>query len=256
MPEVVVAGRRLEYRLTPPSRPGAATIVYLHEGLGSLAQWTRFAGTLSAATGCGTFAYSRWGYGGSDARPGEWPASYLHEEAATVLPALLARFALDRPILYGHSDGGSIALIFAAVHPGLVRAAVTEAAHVMVEDVTRAGIEQARARFASGILRDTLARRHGARAAALFERWSGAWLSAPFAAWDIRSLLPDVRCPLLVLQGLDDEYGTRAQVDAIARGAGGPVETWLIDGCGHAPHRDRAAEVAARAAAFIGALPD
>lgn len=251
MPDVAVLGRRLEYRQTPPPTPDAPTIVFVHEGLGSLDGWRDFPDRLGAAAGCGLLAYSRWGHGRSERRPPPWPATFMHDEAEHALPALLETCGLGPVILYGHSDGGSIALLFAARFPSLARAVITEAAHVMVEDATTAGIVAARRQFDAGPLAARLARQHGANAATLFEAWSGAWLSPEFAAWDLRPDLSAVRCPVLAFQGLADQYGTPAQVRAIAGGVAGLVETWLIDGCGHAPHREAPDAVLDRVATFI-----
>lgn len=253
MPDVVVLGRRLEYRQSPPPTPDAPTIVFLHEGLGSLDGWRDFPDRLGAAAGCGLLAYSRWGHGRSERRLPPWPATFMHDEAERGLPALLESCGVGPVILYGHSDGGSIALLFAARHPGRARAVITEAAHVMVEDVTTAGIAAAQREFDAGPLATKLERQHGPNTAALFAAWSGVWLSPEFAAWDLRPDLPAVRCPVLALQGLADQYGTPAQVQAIAGGVAGPVETWLIEGCGHAPHREIAGDVLVKAAAFIRA---
>lgn len=251
MPDVTIAGHRLEYHHTPPPEPGGATIVFLHEGLGSLAQWRRFPGDVAHRSGCGVLAFSRWGYGRSDPRPRPWPISFLHDEAADTLPALLRHFDLERAILYGHSDGGSIALIAAALTPNLIRGAVTEAAHVMIEDVTVQGITNAVGEYRAGPLRARLTRQHGANTEALFAGWTGVWQHPEARQWDLLPLLPRIVCPVLAIQGTLDDFGTAAQVDAIAAGVSGPADTWLIEGCGHAPHRERAAAVAERAASFI-----
>jgi len=252
MGTVIAGGHRLNAALTPPLRTGAPTVVFLHEGLGSLAQWRDFPARLRRATGCGTLVYDRWGYGASAARPGVWPASFMHDEAVESLPAVLTAAGLqDPPVLFGHSDGGSIALIFAARNPGAVRAVVTEAAHVMVEDVTIASIAAAAERFAQGGLRERLARHHGTNTDSLFAGWSGAWLSPDFRRWDLRPLLGGVGCPVLAIQGRDDEYGTGEQVAAIAAGCAGGADTLVIEACGHAPHAEQPRAVLAAVAAFL-----
>lgn len=254
MPDTTIDGHRIEYRLTTPDDALAPTVVFLHEGLGSQASWRDLPERLAQRTGCGTLTYSRWGYGGSEARPTPWPLSYLHDEGRTDLPALLQHCGLTDTVLFGHSDGGSIALIAAAAFPGLTRGIITEAAHVMVEDITTDGLRAALSLFDSDEFHAAMVRLHGANADAVFGGWSTAWLSPAFRSWDIRPLLPEVTCPVLAIQGLDDEYGTEAQVDSIAALVSGPVEPWLIAGCGHTPHRDRADDVLDRAAAFIARL--
>ena len=238
--------------MIPPARPDGPTVVFLHEGLGCRQGWRSFPQQVHRALGVGTLAYSRWGYGASDPRPGAWPVAFMHDEAIEILPEVLSRVGLTRPpVLVGHSDGGSIALIFAATYPDAVQAVVTEAAHVMVEDVTVASIADAHHRFSTGDLRQRLSKHHGDNTDSLFSGWSGVWLSPAFRQWDIRALLPSIRCPVLAIQGRDDQFGTIAQLDEIAAGAGGPVETMLVDGCGHAPHAERPRDVLSAVTAFL-----
>lgn len=252
MPTLVAGGHRLDIDIIVPAAAELPTVVFLHEGLGSRSLWRGFPRRVRDALGYGTLAYSRWGHGASDPRPGDWPISFMHDEALHVLPEVLARAGqTEPPVLFGHSDGGSIALIFAAHYPGSARAVVTEAAHVMVEDVTIASIAEARERYRSGELRARLARHHGEGTDSLFSGWSGAWLSPAFRQWDIRALLPAVRCPVLAIQGRDDRYGTPAQLDAIVAGAGGPVTPLLIDHCGHAPHAEQPDGVLAAVTTFL-----
>ena len=248
---VNVSGRATEvvWFAQATARP---TIVFLHEGLGSALQWREFPGDLAAAVGCGAVALSRRGYGASDPLAAPWPASFLHDEAA-LLPELLEAAGVElprasagdkniigpqtAPILFGHSDGGSIALIAAA--QGLpVSALILEAAHVFVEDRTSAGITAARDWYASG-LRQRLAKWHGEKTDATFAAWAQVWLSAEFGRLDLLPLLPQITAPTLVMQGGSDEYGTLAQVDAIANAVGGLVEMLVLPDCGHAPHRDQ-----------------
>ncbi len=250
MPGVTVAGHRLDCRPLIAAPADAPTLVFLHEGLGCQEQWRALPDRMASALGWGGLVYSRRGYGQSDPRPRPWPLTFLDDEARVALPALLDACGLGQVCLYGHSDGGTIALAFAAACPTRVLAVVTEAAHVMVEDVTIAGLHAVRARFATSGLREALARYHGGRADEVFEGWSETWLNPAFRAWDLRPALAGVTCPVLAMQGADDEYGTPAQLEAIAAHVAGPVETWLIDGCGHAPHRERPDDVFARAMAF------
>jgi pimeloyl-ACP methyl ester carboxylesterase len=243
MHDVLVAGHRLEVRIHPPREPDRPSVVFLHEGLGSARQWKEFPARLSALTGCGFLAYSRWGYGGSDARPRPWPADFLEPEAVVVLPAL-----------FGHSDGGTIALMHAAALPDGVRGVISEAAHVMLEEISLQGITGARDRFLHGDLRARLRSQHGDHVEDTVLGWTENWLRPEHRGWDIRPRLRTIRCPVLVIQGRGDDFGTLDQVDAIAAHVGGPSETLVLDDCGHIPHRERQREVLGAAAAFIRRL--
>lgn len=223
---------------------GSPTLVFLHEGLGSAAQWRDFPAKVAAATGLGAIAYSRVGYGGSDPVTLPRPLDYMEREARTSLPSLLDERGIDAAILVGHSDGGSIAIVHTALDAARrkrVRAVVLEAPHVFVEDVAVASITEARVAFETGDLRARLARYHGANVDGAFRGWNDAWLDPGFRRWNIERFLPAITAPVLVLQGEDDAYGTRAQVDAIARQVSGHCEVRLLPRCGHAPHRDQEA---------------
>ena len=254
MRDVHVAGHRLEVLRQPPPDPGAATIVFLHEGLGSASQWKEFPERLSTLCGCGFLTYSRWGYGGSDARPRPWPADFLEAEATVVLPELLGATGVTRPVLFGHSDGGTIALMYAAAVPDGVRGVLCEAAHVMLEDISIQGITRARDRFLHGDLRSRLRSQHGAHVEDTVLGWTENWLQAERREWDIRESLRQIHCPVLVIQGRDDDFGTLEQVEAIVTGVGGPAEKLILDACGHIPHRERQREVLDAAASFIRQL--
>ena len=210
-------------------------LVFLHEGLGSVSIWRDFPQRASDATGLGAFVYSRAGYGKSPRTAMPRTVRYMHEEAA-LLPQLLRDEGIDDAVLFGHSDGASIALLHAAAEP--VRALVLEAPHVFTEPEGLASIRLAREAFERGELRARLARHHQDVDAA-FWGWNGPWLHPDFVQWNLEGALPAIRAPILVVQGLDDEYGTLAQVRAIERQAGGPVETLLLEKCGHSPHRDQ-----------------
>ena len=251
MPTILVSGHRLEIEACAPASADRPTVVFLHEGLGSLGLWRNFPERVREATGCGTLVYSRWGYGGSEPRPGPWPVSFMHDEAIDTLPAVLAATGISRPVLLGHSDGGSIALIFAAQYPDAVSAVVTEAAHVFVEDVTVNSIDEARRRFDDGGLRLRLGRHHRRNTDTLFAGWAGVWRSPAFRQWDIRGLLPSVRCPVLAMQGDEDEYGTEQQLDDLAAGVAGPCERLLLAGCGHAPHAQKPRDVVNAVTRFL-----
>jgi len=246
---VTINGHRLDVAPPHPPSTGAPWVVFLHEGLGSAAQWRDYPARVASATGCGTLVYSRRGYGRSEPRPRPWPDDFMAPEAIETLPALLAHFGIERPVLFGHSDGGTIALAFAAAFPGACAGIISIAAHVMSEDITGSSIMAARQRFLAGPLREVLRRQHGDHTDDTALGWTEAWLRV--GAWDMRPSLPAITCPVLVIQGRDDEFGTLAQVDAIAQGVGGPVETLVLDHCGHAPQREKRKEVLAAVTRFI-----
>ena len=247
-----MGGHRLEVAWHGP-RAGP-TLVLLHEGLGCVAAWREWPAVLARATGLGVLVYSRRGYGRSEPRPPPWPRTYMHEEGQETLPALLDVAGVREAILVGHSDGGSIALIHASGAGERIRGVVTLAAHVFCEDVSVAAIAAARAEFLAGDLRARLAKYHGERVEDAFWGWNGAWLDPGFRAWNLEPCLPGVVAPALVIQGEDDEYGTLAQVRAIAGGVGGRCATLLLPGCGHAPWRQRAAETTAAIAGFVASV--
>ncbi|MCX6549966.1 MAG: alpha/beta hydrolase [Acidobacteria bacterium] len=252
--DLVVAGRRLEVAAHPPTDASAPWVVFLHEGLGCAGQWRDFPARVAKATGCGTLVYSRWGYGGSDPRPAPWPSDFIDVEADTMLPGLLDAVGVTRPIFYGHSDGGTIALLFAARRPGACAGVVSVAAHVMLEEMSVSGIEGARARFAAGALRESLRRHHGRHTDDTFFGWADTWLHPGMRGWDMRPELRAVRCPVLVIQGRDDDFGTLAQVDAITQGVSGPSSALVLDHCGHTPHREQPKAVLAAVVEFVGGI--
>jgi pimeloyl-ACP methyl ester carboxylesterase len=215
------------------------TLVFLHEGLGSVGLWRGFPEKLSQATGLGAFVYSRAGYGKSGTVPLPRPVRYMHDEAE-LLPEVLHAAGVNDPILVGHSDGASIAILYAgAGRPA--RALLLEAPHVFTEESGLRSIEAARNAYLRGELRERLARWHE-NVDAAFWGWNGPWLDPAFRQWNIEDSLPHIRVPILVVQGENDEYGTAKQIEAIQRGAGGPVETVLLPECGHSPHRDKPEE--------------
>ncbi|MCC7273314.1 MAG: alpha/beta hydrolase [Alphaproteobacteria bacterium] len=245
----------LEYRWFGTRPPRGPTLVFLHEALGSAPLWRDVPAALAALTGLPAMAYSRRGFGGSDPRPLPLPVDYLDIEADRELPAVLDALDIAEPILIGHSDGATIALMHAGSPAGArVRAVVAEAPHVFVEETTAAGIREALPVYRGG-LREKLARHHGAQTDGVFFGWYDTWLSPEFRGWNVEDRLPAIACPTLVIQGLDDQYGTPRQVEAIAAAVTGPVETMLLPGCGHTPHRDRREEVLAAIARFVRNLP-
>ena len=252
---VTIDGCRLEYQWHGPPAGEAPTIVFLHEGLGSIAQWRDFPATLCARLGWGGLVYNRRGYGGSDRLESLSPR-FMHREALDVLPRLLETFRIRRPVLFGHSDGGSIALIYAGAESSPSAGLVLEAPHVFVEDVTVARIADLRDAYRSSGLRERLERYHGANVDSLFNAWTEIWLSDRFRRWNIEDSLATITCPTLVIQGVDDEYGTLEQVDAIAARLPGKAETLVLDACRHAPHSDQREKVETAAVAFLQAVRD
>lgn len=235
-----VAGQSLEYRHWGPPPADAPTLVLLHEGLGCVSLWRDFPERLAAATGWGVFAYSRAGYGGSSPCDLPRPLTYMHEEAQAVLPALLDAIGLRRGVLLGHSDGASIAAIYAGARPDpRVRGLVLMAPHFFTEESGLAAIAEAREAYAAGDLRDRLARHHGGNVDCAFRGWNDAWLGSGFRAWDITEYLPAIALPVLVLQGEDDQYGTLAQVETARDRIAGPVTAEVLADCRHSPQRDR-----------------
>jgi pimeloyl-ACP methyl ester carboxylesterase len=229
-------------------------LVFLHEGLGSIAQWRDFPFAVSLAVHLPAVVYERGGYGNADPLDGPRSVNYLHEEALQSLPEVLRLLQIDDAILIGHSDGGTIALIFAAVWPEKVRGIITEAAHVFVEEVTLAGIREAVSQYDATDLREKLLKYHGSNTEAAFQGWSETWLSPAFRDWNIEKYLPGVRCPVLAIQGRDDEYGTPAQVEAIVNGVSGPAESLIFKDCGHVPHHQARDRVLAEMTRFILAV--
>jgi pimeloyl-ACP methyl ester carboxylesterase len=246
---------RVEYRWVGSEAPGAPLLVFLHEGLGSLAMWKDFPATLCAALGARGLVYSRPGYGKSTPRAADerWGLDFMHQQAHEVLPALLAALGVDTlvspPWLFGHSDGGSIALLYAARHPQQVAGLIVLAPHVFVEPVTTASIQQARAAYRSTDLRSRLARYHDDPDSA-FWGWNDIWLHPEFPHWNIEAELAPITCPVLALQGVDDEYGTLEQIERIAQ-AVPSTQVLALPQCGHSPHRDQPEAVIHAAAQFV-----
>ena len=252
--EVLAGGKRLETVWIEPRRPGRATIVMLHEGLGSIALWKDFPQRLATATGCSVLVYSRYGHGSSDRLMEKRSVEFMHHEGEVVLPELLDKLNIHRPILLGHSDGGSISIIFAGKHPGAVRGLILEAPHVFVEDLTIASIEQAKVTYEMTDLPKRLGRYH-AHVDATFWGWNDIWLDPKFRAWNIEEYLPAIRCPILCIQGEDDEYGTAAQVKAIAAVAP-QTDVVMLPDCKHSPHRDQPEQTLQRMVEFVAGLGD
>ncbi len=246
-----IDGRSLEYRCVGPAPDAAPTLVMLHEGLGSLSLWRDFPDVLAAATGLGVFAWSRFGYGQSEARPPPWPLDYMEHEATVALPAVLAAIGFRRGVLVGHSDGASIVAIHAgAIRHDRIRGLVLIAPHFFTEPGGQASIAETAAAFRRGPLRDGLARHHR-DADATFLGWSGAWLDPGFAGrWNIEPCIDRFQAPVLAIQGAEDEYGTLSHIEALERRSPQPVERLILPGCRHSPHREKAEETVAAIARF------
>ncbi len=246
-----VLGDRLEYAWVG-ARGGAPVIVMLHDSLGSVRTWKDFPAQLAQATGCPILVYSRQGFGGSDPLKTPRWRGYMHHEAEKVLPALLQALDVKNPILFGHSDGATIALICAGAHPTLVRGVILEAPHVFVEPVTLAGIEAAKALYRTTNLREKLLRYHH-DPDAVFANWTETWTAPYFKDWNVEDYVPRVRCPILMIQGWDDEFGSMAQLDAIQAGQDDRA-ILMLHACAHSPHRDQPTAVLVAAADFVKGL--
>jgi pimeloyl-ACP methyl ester carboxylesterase len=246
----LIDGKRLEAVRIKACQSHLPTIVMLHEGLGSIAHWKDFPLRLAKETGAAVFVYSRYGHGQSDPFREPQPVSYMHHQAQTVLPEILEKARIARPILLGHSDGASIAILYAGMFPDSPTALVLEAPHVFVEDLTVSSIAQAKLLYQQTDLPARLGRYH-ASADSLFWGWNNIWLDPSFRMWNIESFLELIRCPVLVLQGAQDEYGTGAQIEAI-RARIPSASAILLENCKHAPHRDQCTATLSAINRFLG----
>jgi pimeloyl-ACP methyl ester carboxylesterase len=206
------------------------------------------------ATDCPALVYDRYGYGKSDPLHSPLSLRYMHEEALDRLPEVLKQCSIDDPILIGHSDGASIALIFAGARADMVRGVISEAAHVFIEDVTIQGIRDAVKAYETTNLKGLLSRYHGENTELMFRSWTDLWLSPESQKWNIEAYLPGITCPVLAIQGEDDEYGTASQMEAIAEQVSGPVTRMLIPQCAHVPHHQDRKAVLAAMQGFIAML--
>ena len=246
---------RIEHQWIAREKTTAPLIVFLHEGLGSVTMWKDFPQRLCDAAGCRGLVYSRPGYGRSTPRAAGEPLGidFMHQQACQVLPALLDALGVDacvdRPWLLGHSDGGSIALLYAAMYPDQIAGAIVLAPHILVEDLSVNSIKKVRRAYHETDLQQRLARHHDHPDSA-FWGWNDIWLRPDFRRWSIEAEISAIRCPLLAVQGLDDEYGTLEQIDGIARRAP-HTELLKLANCGHSPHRDQTEALVAAAANFI-----
>lgn len=255
--EIDWAGRqvRIEHQWIGRDRTNAPLIVFLHEGLGSLSMWKDFPQCMCDALGCRGLVYSRPGYGDSTPRSAEetWGLDFMHRQAHEVLPALLKALRIDtekqKPWLLGHSDGGSIALLYAARSTGQIAGSIVLAPHIFVEDLSVESIEKSRMAYLDTDLRQRLAKYHRDPDSA-FWGWNNIWLHPLFRDWSIEAEIEAIGCPLLAVQGLDDEYGTLEQIYGIAHRVP-QTELLELSNCGHSPHRDQAERLIATACAFM-----
>lgn len=248
---------RIEHALIAPERKAAPLVVFLHEGLGSLSMWRDFPKALCDAAGVRGLVYSRPGYGRSTPRDPEeaWDLDFMHRQADEVLPALLRALDIDatrdKPWLFGHSDGGSITLLYAAKHREAIAGAIVLAPHILVEDLSVASIAKAKTAYETTDLKQRLAKYHDDPDSA-FWGWNRIWLHPPFKQWSIEDEIRSIACPLLAVQGLDDEYGTLEQIRGIARRVP-QTELLELPDCGHSPHKDQPQKLIEAATRFIKA---
>jgi pimeloyl-ACP methyl ester carboxylesterase len=249
--------RRLRVRRIAPQKTDGlqrTTLVFLHEGLGCIETWRDFPQKVCDSTYCAGLVYDRTGYGRSSPWPVDPGVRYMEIEADEILPRLLAAAGIDDCVLVGHSDGGTIALNYAAADPEPLRAVVTLAAHAVNEPVCVEAIQRAHRTYATGDLRERLRKYHGDNVDRAFHLWADAWLAPGFQPMDADGRLPGVVVPLQAIQGEDDEYGSELQLGIIAGKVGGYCETRLVPGCGHSPHLQQPAHITAEIARFVAPL--
>lgn len=248
-----VNGARLYVRTTNnfPLRP---TLVFLHDSLGCVELWRDFPRRLGQATHCNLFLYDRQGYGKSDPLPSPARAADYLDTEARVLGSLLQRFQITEPILFGHSNGATIALIAASRYPARIKGVISEAGHVYVEPITLNGIERALVDYRDTDLKRRLAKYHGTRVETIFRSWTETWLSEAFTKWNIEHLLPLIQCPVLVVQGDEDEFGTLNQVESITTRIQAPTHQVILPGVGHTPHKELPDATLQAAAKFVRKL--
>ncbi len=247
---VEVEGKKLfvKYIKTEANKP---TLVFLHDSLGCIQLWRDFPLQLAEVLSYNVLIYDRWGYGQSEAMAGPNRSKNYLELEADLLHSLLIQLKIDEAILFGHSDGASIALIAASKYASKIKAVVSEAAHVFVETITLKGIQEAIESYKTTNLRERLAKYHGNKVETIFKAWTDTWTSADFSDWNMEHFLPAITCPVLIIQGEADEYGTLKQVEAIATQIGGQAEKLIIPNCGHSPHKENAKFTLERVTIFL-----
>ena len=249
--DIQVKEKILEIAWYGPGPEDAPSLIFLHEGLGSVSMWKKFPQKLSQQTGCGALVYSRFGYGKSDECALPRPLNFMHEEGLDVLPEIIKLCRIQNYILVGHSDGASIALIHAGSEStDKLLGMVNEAPHVFCESLTISSIKKLRENYNTGNLRERL-KKHHKDIDMTFNGWANVWLDDEFANWNIESFLPRIKVPQLIIQGNDDEYGTSVQIEAIVRQSVGSVKTCLLENCGHSPHRDQQSKTLQEMTKFV-----
>jgi pimeloyl-ACP methyl ester carboxylesterase len=247
---VEVNGVRLHVREANTFQHGP-TVVFLHDSVGCFELWRDFPGRLGEAAQCNWVLYERQGFGKSDPLPSPQRAKHYLEMEADRLAALLVRLKIKEPVLFGHSDGASISLIAAGKYSGAIQGVICEAGHVFVEQQTLDGVQKAVADYRNGNLKKRLEKYHGERTETLFRAWTETWLSETYRDWNIEHVLPGIVCPVLLIQGDKDEYGTLQQVESIATRIRGTARAAILPGIGHTPHKEAPAETLRIAAQFI-----
>ncbi|MDD3877795.1 MAG: alpha/beta hydrolase [Bacteroidales bacterium] len=241
----------------PARNPSKPILVFLHEGLGSCEQWRDFPESLSMAVNCTALVYDRLGYGQSDSRAKEISSTYMHEEAYFYLPKLLEEIGIsEKLILFGHSDGGSIALLFASKFPEKAAGIITECDHVFCEQITVDGVKKISTLFREGKLRKLLLMYHGSKIDLLFQEWSGFWLSEEAKNWNIENILTNITAPILAIQGKNDTYGTVLQLESKLKKINSDIQILYLSNCAHVPHFEQKQKVFDTATNFIKELPD
>ncbi len=251
---LVVSGHKLAYQWINNNscNPEKPVIIFLHEGLGCMKLWKDFPLNLCRMTGCRGLMYDRYGYGRSDKIEEPRENDFLYEEAASVLPELLAKLGVSEPVmLFGHSDGGTISLIFSALYPGRTAAMVAESSHIFMEQVTLRGIKQAINDYKHNGLREKLKKYHGEKTDSMFYSWANVWTSEETAGWSIELILPEITSPVLAIRGENDQYGTALQTETISSHVNGHGKVLHIPGCGHIPHHEKRETVLKHTAEFF-----
>jgi pimeloyl-ACP methyl ester carboxylesterase len=251
--DIVIGGTRLKVKHIQVEKD-KPTIIFLHDSLGCIELWRDFPEKLGEATKCNVLVYDRQGYGKSSPFTSRDRKSDYMEIEADVLNLLMEQCGIDRAILFGHSDGGTISLIAGAKYPSKIMGIITEGAHIFVEDITLEGIKEAIQTYQTTNLKERLEKYHGNKADALFWAWAATWLNAEYRSWNIDSFLLLIKCPVLVIQGENDEYGSLAQVNGIINAVSGKTTELIIPGIGHTPHRDAQLEVLHQSIEYISKL--
>lgn len=251
---IEICGKEIYYEIINPElrQAGSPLLVFLHEGLGSVVQWRDFPSSMGRKLRCPVLVYDRYGYGRSEKFSEPRTSHYLNKEAFEFLPELLEKLQInEKIILIGHSDGGSIALLYASKYSEKTLCLITEADHLFCEDITISGIKDAVIEYEKGNLKSGLRKFHGDRTDSIFYGWSNVWTAEENKDWNIENYLPFITCPVLAIQGKDDVYGSEKQLLSKKKHISGPVEIMFIENCGHVPHFEAANEVKSKIVSFI-----